>query len=53
MSYNEQDANKYICYLAANMWRFPLWVEERRREERANGESQDRHIESGDNQDRG
>ena len=32
MSINNEDANKYICYLAHNIWRFPFWVEERRRE---------------------
>lgn len=24
---NEQDANKYICYLAANIWKFAYWAE--------------------------
>ena len=50
MSINEKDANKYICYLAANMWRFPFWAQKRRAE--ADGDRDNGHIDYRDNQDR-
>ena len=27
MSYNENDSNKYICFLAHNMYRFAYWAD--------------------------
>lgn len=29
MSLKEDNFDLYMCYLAANIWRFPFWMEER------------------------
>lgn len=46
MSVAHEDFDKYICFLAHNIWRFPFWVEERAKE-KADRDSQDRHADSG------
>ena len=33
MALKDENFDLYMCYLAHNIWRFPLWVEEQRAKE--------------------